>query len=451
MDTIIEYGGISLLSIITIFLFIAAITSKKEKENRATKILFVSFVILLSLNLIYYILPNNLKIIASIIIFSITLLALILIFFPNSKKEKRGYQKPKQQIDERLIMFSRNELKEGTERFDDFYKLYPSLLDGDNKFRKNAGLLSVQSKFYEPISYGMANATFFTVEQFKSSVNFPEKEMKNNIDSEKISQFIKTWAKKLGAHSAGICKLQNYHLYSVHGRGDIYGKTVENKHKFAFAFTVEMDKEHIDAAPQGATVVESAQQYLHAGNIAMQIAAFINSLGHGARAHIDGDYEVVCPLVAKDAGLGEIGRMGILITPQLGPRVRIGVITTDIPLITDDSNFASDVTDFCVQCKKCAVACPAQAISFNNREEIKGVLRWQINQEACFNYWTISGTDCARCISVCPYSHENNWLHNMVRTGLKTSSGFRKTAVLLDDLLYGKKPKPKATPDYIQL
>lgn len=100
------------------------------------------------------------------------------------------------------------------------------------------------------------------------------------------------------------------------------------------------------------------------------MATFIRNLGYEARAHIDGNYEVVCPLVARDAGLGELGRMGLLMTPRLGPRVRISVVTTNLPLVTDEPLNDYSVTDFCTICKKCADACPSQAISFAPQEEI---------------------------------------------------------------------------------
>ena len=45
----------------------------------------------------------------------------------------------------------------------------------------------------------------------------------------------------------------------------------------------------------------------------------IRRLGYPARAHIDGNYRVIAPLVARDAGLGEIGRMGLLMTPRSRP------------------------------------------------------------------------------------------------------------------------------------
>ena len=51
----------------------------------------------------------------------------------------------------------------------------------------------------------------------------------------------------------------------------------------------------------------------------VQLAAAIRDLGYPARAHIDGNYRVIAPLVARDAGLGEIGRMGLLMTPRWVP------------------------------------------------------------------------------------------------------------------------------------
>ena len=39
---------------------------------------------------------------------------------------------------------------------------------------------------------------------------------------------------------------------------------------------------------------------------------------------------------AVDAGLGEMGRFGYLITKELGPRVRIFAVTTGLPLVADN-------------------------------------------------------------------------------------------------------------------
>jgi len=269
------------------------------------------------------------------------------------------------------------------------------------------------------------------------------------VDPAKMSEFVKRWSAKLGAVSSGITELKDYHLYSIIGRGDRYGQAVELSHAYAIALTVEMDKYLLDPAPHGPTIMESAQQYLNSGAIAVQLAEFIRHLGYSARAHIDGSYRVVCPLVARDAGLGEIGRMGLLMTPELGPRVRIAVVTTDMPLVFDARDRDLTMIDFCKRCKKCADVCPSKAISFDDQQEINGAMRWQINSEACFTYWCTVGTDCAKCMRACPYSHPDNLLHNLVRGGLKRSAPFREFALKMDDFFYGRDPAPAPIPDWL--
>jgi reductive dehalogenase len=265
-----------------------------------------------------------------------------------------------------------------------------------------------------------------------------------------MTHFIKRWITGLGAVSVGVTELRAYHLYSTIGRGDRYGEPVELDHKCAVAFTVEMDKYLLDRAPKGPAVMESAQEYLSSGAIAVQLAEFFRHLGYSARAHIDGSYRVVCPLVGRDAGLGEIGRMGLLMTPELGPRVRLAVVTTDLDLVLDERKRDDTVIDFCRRCKKCADVCPSRAIPFDDRREIDGIMRWKINSESCYTFWREVGTDCGRCMSVCPYSHPNSMLHNVVRAGVKRSALFREAALKLDDLFYGRKPASRDLPDWIE-
>jgi reductive dehalogenase len=205
-----------------------------------------------------------------------------------------------------------------------------------------------------------------------------------------------------------------------------------------------MNHYFVGAAPKGPIIMESSQQYLHAGSIAVQIAEFIRRLGFEARAHIDANYQVICPVVAQDAGLGVIGRMGLLMTPKLGPRVRIGVVTTDMELLVTKTKPDSSTIKFCEICKKCAQNCPSQAIPFHsNPKQKKQIERWLINHEACFIYWNVAGTDCGRCISVCPFSHPDNLIHNLIRWFIKQNEFNRRLALFMDNFFYGKKPNPK--------
>jgi hypothetical protein len=42
----------------------------------------------------------------------------------------------------------------------------------------------------------------------------------------------------------------------------------------------------------------------------------------------------------------------------------------------------------------------------------------------------------------CPYSHPDNFLHNVVRAGIKQSVLFRELALKMDDFFYGRIPAP---------
>jgi ferredoxin len=207
----------------------------------------------------------------------------------------------------------------------------------------------------------------------------------------------------------------------------------------------------VRAAPNAPAVMESGRQYVEAARIAVQLAAAIRKMGYPARAHIDGNYRLVAPLVARDAGLGEIGRMGLLMTPRLGPRVRLGVVTSSLELVADRPTRDTTVLDFCERCRKCADNCPAGAIPVGGRTEIDGAMRWCIDGDACFRYWSTIGTDCARCMSVCPYSHKDNPVHNAVRWGIRRSALFRRAAVRLDDVFYGRRPTPRPGPPWTRV
>lgn len=185
--------------------------------------------------------------------------------------------------------------------------------------------------------------------------------------------------------------------------------------------------------------------------IATQLALTLRNLGYEAKTHIDANYDVICPLVARDAGLGEIGRMGLLMTPKLGPRVRIAVVSTDASLLVDKPGYDNTVIDFCLRCKKCANVCPSASIPFGERQNHPGGLRWQINQESCFTYWCTVGTDCGRCLAVCPYSHKVNAFHDFIRWGIRNNFIFRRVAVKLDDIFYGSRPGQGKVPGWAGL
>jgi len=449
METVFKLNILIGIALFLFFIF-GVITSIRENEKTAVLRLSVFTIILTLPFIIASFLPIPFKDEISIGLLSIFSLITLILFLPirGNKIEK---DTPLNRIDERDTMFSRKELKEGTDRFEEYYKNNPDKKILDDNFRSRPGLLKPGSTQYNPFQFAAADSSFETIAELHSMVDGEPLENPVKIKVDEITEFIKKWSLKLGAKDCGVTELQDYHLYTTGGRGERYGKPVLNNHKYAIAFTTEMNKRMIQSAPTGSIVMESAQQYLDSGTVAIQVAKFIRNLGYSARAHIDGSYQVVCPLVARDAGLGEIGRMGLLMTPRLGPRVRISVVTTDLPLLIDNRKPDYSATDFCRMCKKCAVACPSKAISFEDKKDIDSVKRWQINSEACYTLWCTFGTDCGRCIAVCPYSHPDNLFHNIIRFGIRNSKIFRWFAVKMDDAIYSKKPVFANLPDWLQI
>jgi reductive dehalogenase len=435
------------LLLLILFLFIFTVYSFIEKEYPAARKAIFLMLVFATIFLAHFILEIP-KWMQAGFTFVFTLSFMVSIFPFGNKKV--NFEIPTKKYDERDIMFSRMELKEGTEKFNRYYQSRPGNKTKDDNFRKEPGLLSPESRLYHPFLFNAAKATFSTVSLLQSAVETNRYNSMHDISTEKITAFIKNWALKLGASDVGFTLIKPYHLYSHIGRGKDYGKTLDLNHKYAIAFTVEMNHDYVKGAPQGTIIAESSQQYLNSGTIAVQIAEFIRNLGFDARAHIDANYRVICPAVAMDAGLGAIGRMGLLMTPKQGPRVRIGVVSTNLELIVNSRPIDSSVIHFCEICKKCAVNCPSVSISFDTGKHGNKFKRWTINHESCFTYWTKIGTDCGRCMAVCPYAHPNNPLHNFVRGMLKINPFNRRLALLLDNYFYGKKPVIRALEKWMQ-
>lgn len=132
----------------------------------------------------------------------------------------------------------------------------------------------------------------------------------------------------------------------------------------AIVITMEMKKLSIKSAPSKKAIKEIFRTYHQLGVAVNKISSYLRKNGYNAMAApaIGGDVSYV-PL-AQDAGLGVIGKHGLLITDkEFGPSLRIAAVYTDIenlPFSKDNPHMW--VKDFCNQCNKCVRNCPAGAI-----------------------------------------------------------------------------------------
>jgi reductive dehalogenase len=438
------------LHLITAGFVAFAVVSHKEGHRRAARLSFILTLVSLLVLVTLLLAPNPWQMAFALALWG-SLLALTISLAWPSKQAGLPSPPPEVRVDERTTIFARARLIPGSPEYQANYQEHPEHQALDDAFRANPGLLEPGARFYDGLLASSPEGSFFLTEALRDAVDGPVAQQRVDRLPQEMTSFIKGLAVYHGAQAIGICELKPYHIYSHIGRGSgAYGAPITLDHRYAIALTVEMDHAMLASAPRMSTVMESARQYAASAQIAVILAAAIRALGYPARAHIDGNYRVIAPLVARDAGLGEIGRMGLLMTPRLGPRVRLAVVTTDLPLIVDTPTWDPTVIDFCSKCTKCAAVCPAQAIPTGERESYPdGTLRWKINPERCYTYWTKIGTDCGRCMAVCPYAHADIPIHNLIRLGVANSANFRRAAVWLDDLFYGKKPRPHDPPRWV--
>lgn len=229
-------------------------------------------------------------------------------------------------------------------------------------------------------------------------------------DSKNFTKQLKKIAKFFGAVEVGISKVNEKWLY----------KDVELPEgvNTAIVMLIEMDKAAISTSPSIISSAATGKAYSTMAFVLSCLGEFIRNLGYKA-IQCGNDTALSIPM-AIEAGLGAVGRNGLLVNPKYGPRVRICKIFTDLPLETDepDYSFIEYLKNFCKNCLKCAKVCEKKAISFKKEMDFEpcnvsnnpGVKKYYIDAEKCFEFWVEYSSDCSKCIAVCPFSKIDSFL-----------------------------------------
>ena len=230
-------------------------------------------------------------------------------------------------------------------------------------------------------------------------------------DAAVMSQQIKETARLFGADVIGICKLDRRWVYSHDRSGDAVDIPSEYEH--AIVIGIAMDKEAVGSTPAYLSAAATGIGYSRMAFTIACLAQFIRNLRYKA-IPMGNDTALSIPL-AIDAGLGELGRNGLLITPEYGSCMRICKVFTDLPL-EPDKPIELGVAEFCKQCNQCVDACKAEAINSAREPSFavacpsnnKGILRWAVNADRCYEFWIENSACCSNCIAVCPFTHRDD-------------------------------------------
>ena len=265
---------------------------------------------------------------------------------------------------------------------------------------------------------------------------------------EQMSREIKKVAKLLGADLTGMTYYDERWVYShKYSRATEDAKEMDLPEGMTSVIVVvhEMDHDLLKTVPSALSGTATGVGYSKDAVTLLGLAQYIRNLGYQAYASMN-DTAASIPYAIK-AGLGEYGRHGLLITEELGPRLRIGKVFTDLPLAHDKPK-RFGVEEFCGVCRRCSDECPPQAITRDdpservyNRSNIRGVRKWTTDAEKCFSFWVKQVTDCSICLRVCPYNRDYPRWVNRVRFRLM-GSFLRLPMLWIDSILGGGTRRP---------
>ncbi len=137
-----------------------------------------------------------------------------------------------------------------------------------------------------------------------------------------------------------------------------------------------------------------------------KLAVFVRGLAPGAEARALCDIEPVLERAwAARAGLGFVGKNGLVIAPGTGSYVLLGEVVTNLELVPD-----TPITERCGSCTRCLDACPTEAF----------VAPFVLDARRCVSYLTIEAKGapaeelragigehlfgCDDCQDVCPFN-----------------------------------------------
>ena len=359
---------------------------------------------------------------------------------PTYKKHVTG---PIERFDDRLTGFSRGRIDPAGSKYD---KMHQRSVENIRKNVKGKTVLDhglwVAGR---TVDYVMRRTQYGreTVAQFNREFKA------DGMSPEENTRIVKRVARWLGADLVGIARLNRSWVYSRWGDQNAHycgagqaGDPIEIPEEYQYVIVLVQEMGYDMVARSPAVEADTDLIYARMGFSTCSLATYISEIGYKAIPSVN---ELGIDIAfAVDAGLGEMGRMGMLMTREFGPRCRIGKVFTNLPLEADQP-IDIGVQAFCEKCERCSSQCPSGAIKSGARTEEpwdesnnRGMLKWPVNAMKCLDWWVKNGSHCSVCIRVCPWNKPNTWFHRAARY-LAERDILTKLMVSMDERLgYGR-------------
>ena len=256
-----------------------------------------------------------------------------------------------------------------------------------------------------------------------------------SLDAQKNAENIHAALYFLGADAVGISRCPDWVYYSH----DAVGDELIPYHENAISMVIDQGHETMEGASGDDWIAcsQSMRAYLRFSLLGGIMAEQIRRMGYSARTHTVMDGEVLQPPLLLLAGLGEVSRIGeVILNPFLGPRLKSGTITTNMPL-AHSKPIDFGLQNFCNNCNKCARECPSGAITAGPKTMFNGYEIWKSDSQKCTTYRITQkeGAMCGRCMKTCPWNLEGLFAEAPFRWAASNVPGIAKSLAKLDDKL----------------
>ncbi len=218
----------------------------------------------------------------------------------------------------------------------------------------------------------------------------------NNTKTETTPEFWVEFEKKAREFNvdfiAYIPVLENYIFKDL----KVYGKN-------GIIFGMEMKWEDINTAPSAKCEIEVFRVYKVLGDITIELAEYLKEKGYKSEAHHPFGGKLLYGPHVVAAGLGFMGRNGLIITPEFGPRQRWSMITTDANIPNTSKRNFDELEEFCKSCGSCVKNCKGGAVYKEPIRKDSKIIT-HIDRSKCIDS-ILKNNYCSYCLKICPIGH----------------------------------------------
>ena len=208
---------------------------------------------------------------------------------------------------------------------------------------------------------------------------------------EDLTDDIRRMAREMGFGEVGFTKHDRHYTYA--------GKKRWAKYEHAICLALEQDYSKTQTGPSPEADQARFETYETQQALCLNLAEYLRSRGYHAQVHDGSDCSGPYIPLFVEAGLGQLGANGQLLSPHFGSRSRLMLVTTDAP-VTYDKPEDYGIQKFCQQCQVCVNRCPGRALV---RDKVwwRGVRKNKVIYERCRPVM-VTYHGCAVCMIVCP-------------------------------------------------